>query len=224
MPRKEFEAFTRLDASDVNTFLMDQSVMTFAGTAARGSAISTPIAGMTTYLEDTKDLQIYDGSAYNSTLGLVLLATASPSASSGVSFNNVFSSSYQNYQIYTNMIGTGAVNLNLRLRASGSDATTGYQFQYLEANSSTVSGSADGTSQLFALTTLSSTNRNFTITDLGNPFVAQQTGFSSRGHIAPYKMLMTSGVNNNNTSYDGCSIYPDSGTITGSIRIYGVRN
>lgn len=64
MPRKEFEAFTRLDASDVNTYLMDQSVMTFAGTAARGSAIATPVEGMVTYLEDSNDLSLYNGSAW----------------------------------------------------------------------------------------------------------------------------------------------------------------
>jgi hypothetical protein len=62
MPRKEFESFTRLDASDVNTYLMDQSVMTFGGTAARGSAIPTPVEGMVAYLEDSNTIQ-----AYNST-------------------------------------------------------------------------------------------------------------------------------------------------------------
>jgi hypothetical protein len=59
MPKKEFEAFTRLDASDVNTFLMDQSVMSFAGTAARGSAIATPVEGMVTYLEDSDTYESY---------------------------------------------------------------------------------------------------------------------------------------------------------------------
>jgi hypothetical protein len=68
MPRKEFEAFTRLDASDVNTFLMDQSVMTFASSAARGSAIPTPVEGMVAYLEDSDLLSIYDGSAWRTSL------------------------------------------------------------------------------------------------------------------------------------------------------------
>jgi hypothetical protein len=70
MPRKEFESFTRLDASDVNTYLMDQSVMTFAGTAARGSAITTPVEGMVTYLEDSNSLQLYDGSRWTSAGGV----------------------------------------------------------------------------------------------------------------------------------------------------------
>jgi hypothetical protein len=73
MPRKEFEAFTRLDASDVNTYLMDQSVMTFAGTAARGSAITTPVEGMVTYLEDSDAFEYWDSAEWTS------LAPAAPS-------------------------------------------------------------------------------------------------------------------------------------------------
>jgi hypothetical protein len=69
MPRKEFESFTRLDASDVNTYLMDQSVMTFAGTAARGSAITTPVEGMYTHLNDTDTLQYWNGSAWVNRIG-----------------------------------------------------------------------------------------------------------------------------------------------------------
>jgi hypothetical protein len=64
MPRKEFESFTRLDASDVNTFLMDQSVMTFGGTAARGSAITEPVEGMVSYLEDSNTIEAYNSSAW----------------------------------------------------------------------------------------------------------------------------------------------------------------
>jgi hypothetical protein len=64
MPRKEFESFTRLDASDVNTYLMDQSVQSFAGTAARGSAIATPVEGMVTYLNDINSLSVYNGTAF----------------------------------------------------------------------------------------------------------------------------------------------------------------
>jgi hypothetical protein len=64
MPRKEFEGFTRLDASDVNIYLMDQAVQSFAGTAARGSAIPSPVEGMVSFLEDSNIMSIYDGSAW----------------------------------------------------------------------------------------------------------------------------------------------------------------
>jgi hypothetical protein len=57
--RKVFTAGEVLQAADVNDFLMDQSVMVFAGTAARGSAIPSPTEGMVTYLEDSDELQVY---------------------------------------------------------------------------------------------------------------------------------------------------------------------
>jgi hypothetical protein len=64
MPKKTFTAGEVLAAADVNTFLMDQSVMTFAGTAARGSAIGTATEGMLTYLEDTDLFQFYNGTIW----------------------------------------------------------------------------------------------------------------------------------------------------------------
>jgi hypothetical protein len=57
--RKTFTAGEVLQAADVNDFLMDQSVMVFAGTAARGSAIPSPTEGMVTYLSDADELQVY---------------------------------------------------------------------------------------------------------------------------------------------------------------------
>ena len=57
--RKVFTAGEVLQAADVNDFLMDQSVMVFAGTAARGSAIPSPSEGMVTYLSDADELQVY---------------------------------------------------------------------------------------------------------------------------------------------------------------------
>jgi hypothetical protein len=64
MPRKTFVAGEILTAADVNTNLMDQTVMVFAGTAARGSAIPSPSEGMVTYLEDVNQVQAYTGSAF----------------------------------------------------------------------------------------------------------------------------------------------------------------
>jgi hypothetical protein len=59
--RKEWSPGDTLNAADVNGYLMDQSVMVFAGTAARASAIPTPSAGMVAYSTATQ-LQVYDGS------------------------------------------------------------------------------------------------------------------------------------------------------------------
>lgn len=64
MPRKVFTAGEVLSASDVNSFLMNQMVMTFAGTAARGSAIGSATEGMLTYLADSKTFEYWNGTSY----------------------------------------------------------------------------------------------------------------------------------------------------------------
>jgi len=68
MPRKVFTPGEVLAAADVNEFLMDQTIMTFAGTAARGSAIGTATEGMYTHLNDTDSLQYWNGSAWVSAI------------------------------------------------------------------------------------------------------------------------------------------------------------
>lgn len=64
MPRKIFVAGEILTAADVNTNLMDQAVMVFADSAARGSAIPSPSEGMLTYLSDVNALEVYTGAAF----------------------------------------------------------------------------------------------------------------------------------------------------------------
>lgn len=62
---KDFTAGEVLTATDVDTYLMQQTVMVFAGTAARGSALGTVVAeGMFSYLTDTNSFQYYDGAAW----------------------------------------------------------------------------------------------------------------------------------------------------------------
>ena len=64
MPRQVFDSGEVLSATDVNNNLMNQMVMTFAGTAARGSAIATPTEGMLTYLADTNTFEFYNGTSF----------------------------------------------------------------------------------------------------------------------------------------------------------------
>jgi hypothetical protein len=63
--RKVFTAGEVLTAANVNGYLMDQSVMVFADSAARSSAIGTATEGMVTYLSDTNLVYAYDGASWN---------------------------------------------------------------------------------------------------------------------------------------------------------------
>jgi hypothetical protein len=64
VPFKTFVSGEILTASDVNTQVMQQQICVFAGTAARGSAISSPIEGQFAFLKDTNTLTFYNGTAW----------------------------------------------------------------------------------------------------------------------------------------------------------------
>ena len=86
--RKTFNSGDVLNAADVQGYLMDQAVMVFAGTAARGSAIPTPSAGMVAYSTATQ-LQVYNGSAWvdlSTGYGVATGGTSSPITVGGVAY------------------------------------------------------------------------------------------------------------------------------------------
>jgi hypothetical protein len=60
---KEFVAGEVLDEDEINDFLM-QGVLVFAGTAARGSAITSPVEGQFAFLKDSDSLTYYSGTAW----------------------------------------------------------------------------------------------------------------------------------------------------------------
>ena len=62
---KLFNTGDVLTAAQVNTYLNEQTVMVFASSAARTSALSGVLAeGMMSYLQDTNAVQVYNGSAW----------------------------------------------------------------------------------------------------------------------------------------------------------------
>jgi hypothetical protein len=71
---KLFTSGSVLSASDVNTYLMDQTIMTFASTTARddsfgGAGEATLAEGMFAYTTDTNTLWLYNGSSWVAVLG-----------------------------------------------------------------------------------------------------------------------------------------------------------
>lgn len=64
MAYKVFTNGSPLPASDLNTYLMNQSVMVFANSTARSAALTSPTEGMTTYLEDTNKVEVWTGAAW----------------------------------------------------------------------------------------------------------------------------------------------------------------
>jgi hypothetical protein len=62
--RKQWAAYDRLTAQDLNTYLADQVVMSFADAGARDAAIPSPVAGMACYLTTLDQLQLYTAAGW----------------------------------------------------------------------------------------------------------------------------------------------------------------
>jgi hypothetical protein len=231
MPRKEFEAFTRLDASDVNTYLMDQSVMTFADSGARGSAIATPLAGMITYLQDSNTYETYSGSSYSplvpSGLQLVKSQTIGTAASSVV-VSDVFSANYDNYRV---VIAGATASVNVGINIQFGSATSAYfganQIVQFGGTSST-SGQVTGSFFTFASISVNNGGGAASI-DIYSPFKSERTGFSGtnvyyRSDLGAGFHRTFSGFQNSDTSFTGFTINVPSATLTGGqIDVYGYK-
>jgi hypothetical protein len=62
-----YKVFTNgsvLNASEINDNLMNQSVMVFSNSTTRAAALTSPVEGMLTWLEDSNKYQNYNGSAW----------------------------------------------------------------------------------------------------------------------------------------------------------------
>jgi hypothetical protein len=62
-----YKVFTNgsvLNASEINDNLMNQSVMVFSNSTTRDAALTSPVEGMLTWLEDINKYENYDGTAW----------------------------------------------------------------------------------------------------------------------------------------------------------------
>lgn len=70
MAYKTFVNGFALNASEVNAYLMNQSVITFANASERATNLTAPVEGMVTYLLSTKLYDFWNGSAWTPLLTL----------------------------------------------------------------------------------------------------------------------------------------------------------
>lgn len=96
---KTFAVGEVLTAENVNTYLMQQSVMVFADSGARGSALGTATGagtalaeGMVSYLSDLDEVQFFDGTAWARVGGKVLQVVQASSTATVTITSGTFSS------------------------------------------------------------------------------------------------------------------------------------
>jgi hypothetical protein len=227
---RTFTAGEVLTASNVQNYLMDQSVMVFGGSAARSSAIGTANfeEGMVSYLTDTDKVEAYNGTNWAqvgaSAQGLTLINTTSFSAVASQSINDVFSTTYDNYLLLVQGVGSSASSdIEFRLRVGGVDASGATDYVvpslYNAQNSSTVAN-AGGAAQSSGYLGFTSNDRFVTTSTIFNPFLSQQTFNTFHNYGANYQLW--GGTRHAlTTSYTGLTLIVAGGTMTGIASIYG---
>jgi hypothetical protein len=153
---------------------------------------------------------------------LTKIRTESFSSVSAVNVNSVFSATYKNYMIVAEVTNSSNDNdVRLRLRSSGTDATTNYTI--LGAISAGSSVSADNSTGSFPMIRAGGTTMGFGNATIFSPFSASFTGWTSTSIGAAGYWASQSGRHTANTSYDGFSFIPSSGTMTGTYTLYGME-
>ena len=152
--------------------------------------------------------------------GMVLLNTTSFSAVASQSINTVFSTTYNYYKItFDCTLSANDVALNFRLRASGSDQSASY---YGGRNVVNTAGGG-GFSSTSNLTTYyicqADTNKSFATMELSAVSEPRWTYMAYQGNTNGY-IGGSGGVEATYTA-DGFTIYPASGTMTGTVSVYG---
>lgn len=224
--RKIFTAGDVLTASDVQNYLMDQSVMVFAGTAARSSAIATPTDGMVTYNQTNNSLEAYNGTEWINKSGLQLIKKQTIGTGvSSVTVTNAFNATYENYLILVSGgVASVATVLNMTLGATA----TGYFGSYINGayNATTVANANDNNAARWLYAGYGSTDNLTARIDLSMPFLTKNTYIrslyntaSNTGSAGPYQ-----GYLSNTLSYTDFTLTCNTGgaNITGgTIYVYG---
>jgi hypothetical protein len=230
-----FTAGEVLTASNVQDYLMDQSVMSFADSTARATSIGTANfeEGMVSYLQNTNQLEVYNGSAWasiapTSTQGLTLINSTSFSGVASQSVNDVFSTTYTNYRVVANITFSTTAYLNVRMRVAGADNSSNeyvYIVTSVASNQSVENSGSNGLVSSFAEFTRQTVDSTVLAYDFLNPFDTKNTVVLGSGVWNRSASLINGGWYNgilkNNTSYTGFTLIAQTGNITGTVSVYG---
>jgi hypothetical protein len=192
MPRKVFTAGEVLAAADVNSFLMDQTIMTFAGTAARGSAIGTATEGMYAHLNDTDTLTYYNGSAWVNRIGAsagILQVVSTTKTDTFTMTSSTYADITGLSATITPSSATSKIYISVSLVTGMNVASTATQFQLLRDSTAIALGDADG-SRTRASSGAYAANINETV-----PVAITVLDSPSTTSAVTYKVQMRSSVN-----------------------------
>ena len=155
------------------------------------------------------------------------LGTVSFSGVSSLSLNDVFSSAYDTYVIRGSYVGSAANGLDIRLRVGGADnSAANYERQLFNVNNASTSftrltGQTSYTNIMAYTTDYNGVN----IVEIHRPFNTSPTLAISLGNTeggaTDVRAVNQYMKHTASTSFTGFTLIPASGTITGSLSVYG---
>jgi hypothetical protein len=146
-----------------------------------------------------------------------------------VSLNGVFTSGFENYSIIFNATQSSTIAVNMRLRAAGTNNTANNYKRFLGFGSSANSIGVDEVSNA------SSVFRVFGVANEGGTDITiyrPQSAVRTRiAHISSWNstagnagIYFGGGTHTEETAFDGFSLFVDTGTFSGIVRVYGYQN
>ena len=198
------------DASDFN--VTDTGGVEANIALAYGTSAGTPAEGNHTHIGTS----------------LVFIDSDTFSGASSVSFNSVFTSTYRNYLVHINVERSASAELRFRFRAASTDDSNN-TYRWVRPGWATggASGVINGNPETSALLTDNAAVATTVTMTVMNPAETVRTSYAGHAMRMPasatWDMEMPGGGFDNTTAFDGITIFPDSGTITGEIFIYGYK-
>jgi hypothetical protein len=205
------------------------------GVVTSSTRPSAPFVGQLIYDTTVSQTLAWNGSAWIvQSGGLVYLGGTTATASASINVDSVFSATYTNYLVQVSSFTASVEDFwAIRLRASGSTITASNYSQAGQLNANTTDTifirRTTSTNLWYGdLVTTLSTNPQLINLWISNPFAATST----RGHVqaagctnADFRLGNYALNYNATTSVDGIALVPyTSGTLTGTIRVYGIAN
>jgi hypothetical protein len=146
-----------------------------------------------------------------------------------ITVDSAFSSTYRNYVIVFDGLGTGSDNFTMTLRTAGADvSTTNYNHQQLLANSTTVSGASSTTQSKWIIGNLETVRGSLMMT-ICNPQEAKATTFFSNNadnndSATSPRIIIRSGNFSGTNQFTGFKLaYAGGGNFDGDVVVYGLE-
>lgn len=167
------------------------------------------------------------GIILGSDIGMKFVDEGTFSAASPVNVDDVFDAAlFDDYRLILRASGSTNILCGFKMRAAGADSTSGYSDTRTAywSNTGNITTETLGTDE-WNMILCGSGQPCLTVMDISSPALAEAT--VAYGTIAGYYNTtgrlncINSGIHTPATAYDGFSLTPDTGTLTGRWRLYG---